>query len=160
MKPPCCPQGLGWYRAIARFQPSVSYYHMYQQISLLCHAEAISPAFHDPNLTDGHTAHRQLTPTRAGVGTWLVDLESFEWRHLEDTGHHDEAPDGGSLALAHLHGLCSQNPRVLGTNRWYTCQWTSDIHGCFGQDCACVHHSILCQYGEQLAFQKLGYCNN
>ena len=49
--------------------PNVSYYHMYQQISLLCHAEAISPAFHDPNLTDGHTAHRQLLPTRAGVGT-------------------------------------------------------------------------------------------
>ena len=24
-KPPCCPQGLGWYRAIARFQPSIIY---------------------------------------------------------------------------------------------------------------------------------------
>ena len=24
-KPPCCPQGLGWYRAIARFQPSIKY---------------------------------------------------------------------------------------------------------------------------------------
>ena len=23
-KPPCCPQGLGWYRAIARFQPSIT----------------------------------------------------------------------------------------------------------------------------------------
>ena len=77
---------------------------MYQQISLLCHAGAISPAFHDPNLMDGHTAHRQLLPTRP------VDLESFEL-----TGHHDEAPGGGQLALAHLHGLCSQNPRVSGT---------------------------------------------
>ena len=83
---------------------------MYQQISLLCHAEAISPAFHDPNLMDGHTAHRQLLPTRAGVATRPVDLESFEL-----TGHHDEAPGGGQLALAHLHGLCSQNPRVSGT---------------------------------------------
>ena len=25
-KPPCCPQGLGWYRAIARSQPSCLYF--------------------------------------------------------------------------------------------------------------------------------------
>ena len=25
-KPPCCPQGLGWYRAIARSQPSILYF--------------------------------------------------------------------------------------------------------------------------------------
>ena len=26
--PPCCPQGLGWYRAIARSQPSATYWYV------------------------------------------------------------------------------------------------------------------------------------
>ena len=29
-KPPCCSQGLGWYRAIARSQPSLSYFRSVQ----------------------------------------------------------------------------------------------------------------------------------
>ena len=28
-KPPCCPQGLGWYRAIARSQPSFLYFKIF-----------------------------------------------------------------------------------------------------------------------------------
>ena len=28
-KPPCCPQGLGWYRAIARSQPSIIYFKVF-----------------------------------------------------------------------------------------------------------------------------------
>ena len=92
-KPPCCPQGLGWYRAIARYQPSISILSTSSECPDRGKYQERKEFLIDPN--------KYQTCQKFWVSRLLVRMMDGRCRHQTE-GRHGAGTRGGNNILRYM----------------------------------------------------------